>query len=106
MPHAAMDRRMFACGIAGLIVGLSRDCLAQLSNIDARSLPGLSLGPGIARPWKFLPSIVIMSAADDARLLATYEAIAFWNSLLANLGSSFRLGQVRYTVENIPQSEL
>ena len=80
--------------------------MAQLPPVDARSLPTLSLGPDLSRPWKFIPSIVIMSASDDPRLPVAYEVIAFWNSVLANLGSSFRLGQVRHTVENIPKSEL
>jgi Matrixin len=49
---------------------------------------------------------VIMSAADDARLPAVYEAVGFWNSVFANLGSPFRLGSVTHTIETIPQGEL
>src|SRR5262245_18151003 len=106
MPHAAMNRRVFACGLAGLILGRSRACLAQLPPVAAQSLPTLSLGPDHSRPCTFIPYFVIMSASYDPRLPVAYEVIAFWNSVLANLGSSFRLVQVRHTVENIPKSEL
>ena len=46
--------------------------------------------------WKERPTIVTVSAEDDARLKAVYEARDFWNAELLKLGSSFRLGPITH----------
>jgi hypothetical protein len=92
--RAAMNRRIFATGLASL-VAVPEVCLAAPWRIPSRS-----------EAWTIIPSIVVMSAADDARLPAVYEAVAFWNATLANIGSSFRLGRVTHTVETVPHEEI
>ena len=44
--------------------------------------------------WKEIPTIVILSAEDDFRVLAIREAVDFWNAEFAQLGSPFRFGAI------------
>lgn len=90
-----IDRRTFVAGLGSIAVVIPRICAAQSWYIS----PSFET-------WKTIPSIVIMSAADDARLPAVYEAVAFWNAEFANLGSSFRLGRVTHTPKTVPYDEL
>ena len=90
-----ITRRTFTVGFGSIAVGVSNICAAQPRRIS-RSLEA----------WKKIPSIVVMSSADDVRLPAAYEAVAFWNAVLANLGSSFRLGRVTHAAETIPHAEI
>jgi hypothetical protein len=48
---------------------------------------------------------VTVSAEDDARLKAVYEARDFWNAELLKLGSSFRLGAVTHVNGQIDLKE-
>jgi hypothetical protein len=93
--RAAVNRRIFASGLGSLVVAVPEVCVAAPWRIPSRS-----------EAWTIIPSIVVMSAADDVRLPAVYEAVAFWNATLANIGSSFQLGRVAHTVETIPHEEI
>jgi hypothetical protein len=42
--------------------------------------------------WRKVPAITIAAAADDPRLPAVHDAIAYWNGVFAELGTPFRLG--------------
>jgi hypothetical protein len=86
---------MFTIGFGSTAVGVPKIFAAQPWRIS-RSFDA----------WKKIPSIVIMSPADDVRLPAAYEAVAFWNAVLANLGSAFRLGRITHTAEMIPYAEI
>jgi hypothetical protein len=57
-------------------------------------------------PWRHVPKITIVSAAGDSRLRAVDEAVAFWNTTLAQIGSGFRLGSLTRTVRPIPEEAL
>jgi hypothetical protein len=53
------------------------------------------LGAALTHPgggWRKVPAITIAAAADDPRLPAVHEAIAYWNGVFAELGTPFRLG--------------
>ena len=49
-------------------------------------------------PWKQVPSITVFSDPGDARLPLVRDAVTFWNRMLEQLGSRFRLGAI--TVRN------
>jgi hypothetical protein len=57
-------------------------------------------------PWRHVPKIAVVSAAGDSRLRAVDEAVAFWNTTLAQIGSGFRLGSLTRTVRPIPEEAL
>lgn len=56
--------------------------------------------------WRKIPSVVVMSDVNDARLPAVYDAIRFWNDMLFDLGSPFHFGPVTHVAEAIPYDEL
>jgi dual-action HEIGH metallo-peptidase len=95
MRRAAINRRAFACGFGSLVAGLPDVCLAQ---------PWRT--PRHFEVWKKIPSIVVMSAADDTRLPAVHEAVGFWNAVFVNLGSPFRLGPVTRVAETITYDDI
>jgi hypothetical protein len=78
-----------------MVVGTPAFCFAQ-------SWPSL----GYFGVWKHTPSIVIISDTDDARIPAVYDAIAFWNAMLANIGSAFRLGRLSHIADTTPPEDV
>ena len=88
-----VNRRIFIGGIGSAIAGLP-----ALGRERPQSATPLWAA------WRKIPSIVAMSDEDDARLPAVYEAVGFWNAVLLNLGSGFRLGHVSHIAEAIPQN--
>jgi hypothetical protein len=53
------------------------------------------LGASISNPgggWRKVPSIAIAAVPTDPRLPAVYEAIEYWNEVLAGMETPFRLG--------------
>jgi hypothetical protein len=72
-------------------------------------LAGLLAAPAHAQfgvPWQRVPTVAVISAEDDPRLPVVDEAIAYWNGILAELGSAFRLGPVKRQVLPIPEEAL
>src|SRR5215813_2710107 len=63
--------------------------LSLLSAYPAQAQP--HRGDGV--PLPMLPRILI-TGSSDARVPLVHEAVAHWNSLLAGMGSGFRLGPV------------
>jgi hypothetical protein len=61
---------------------------------------------GFWEAWKKIPSVVVLSDVDDARLPAVYDAIRFWNDTFLSLGSPFRFGPITHIAEAIPYDEL
>jgi hypothetical protein len=59
-----------------------------------------------AQTWRHVPKVVVVSPADDSRLQAVNEAVAYWNSTLQEMGSGFRLGPVVRMVRPIPEEAL
>jgi putative ABC transport system substrate-binding protein len=58
------------------------------------------------RPWDFVPTITVVSAAGDPRLPLVADAVAFWNDTFAALGTPFRLGALTQVVGAIPVEDL
>jgi len=59
-----------------------------------------------AQTWRHVPKVVVVSPADDSRLQAVNEAVAYWNRTLQEMGSGFRLGPVVRMVRSIPEEAL
>ena len=56
-----------------------------------------------AGAWTITPSIVVIAErSDDPRFALVDEAVEYWNSTFAELGSAFRLGQVTRRIPSIP----
>src|SRR5262249_46565890 len=87
-----INRRAFVRGLAGFVAGWPACAYAQTPRSEYASL----------ERWKIIPSIVVVSAADEPRLSAVREAIDFWNAELSKLGSPFRLGEVTHAIDIIP----
>ena len=64
------------------------------------------LFPYRARGWNKIPAIVVLGQEGDWRNQLVNDAVDFWNQQLAEIGSGFRLGPVRFVREILPASEL
>jgi Dual-action HEIGH metallo-peptidase len=67
--------------------------------------PG-TLFPYRARGWNKIPTIVVLGQEGDWRNQLVSDAVEFWNQQLAEIGSGFRLGPVRFVSEILPPGEL
>jgi CHAT domain-containing protein/tetratricopeptide (TPR) repeat protein len=56
--------------------------------------------------WNVVPTITVVSAADDPRLPLVVDAVAFWNDAFADLGTPFRLGALTQVAGAIPIEDL
>jgi hypothetical protein len=50
-----------------------------------------------SRGWTSVPAVVVSGRSDDPRAPLVVEAVDFWNSQLAQIGSAFRIGPISYT---------
>jgi hypothetical protein len=91
-----MDRRSVICGLASFAAGVPT--LAHAQSRPVGILPQWGA-------WRKIPSIVIVSAEDDSRVPAVYEAVRSWNDAFANLDSPFRLGSIAHVAGMISAHE-
>jgi hypothetical protein len=56
--------------------------------------------------WTKSPSISVVAEPGDPRREAVREAVAFWNRTFAELGTPFRLGDVRWVTDSVPDGDL
>src|SRR5258705_6992525 len=84
-----MNRRLFMCGVSGLIASFSSVCSAQTWGALDR-----------------IPSVVVLAPENDARLPAVREAVSFWNTVFSGLGSPFRFGEITHVVETVSFDDL
>src|ERR1700730_1231891 len=68
----------------------------------AVTLPSVCRAQAHTGAWAVVPTIVIVSAENDARLPLVHEAVDFWNRSFAELGAAFRLGKVTQTTGALP----
>jgi hypothetical protein len=50
--------------------------------------------PAFPAPWEGRLDIGLAAAADDSRIPLVYESVHFWNGILDEIGSTFKLGAV------------
>jgi predicted Zn-dependent protease len=60
----------------------------------------------LGSPWTKNPRITVISEAGDPRCEAVREAVAFWNRTFAELGTPFRLGDVEWVTDTVPDSDM
>jgi hypothetical protein len=65
-----------------------------------------TLSPKQSRGWNKIPTIVVLGREGDSRNQLVSDAVDFWNTQLAEIGSGFRLGPVTFISEIIPSQEL
>ena len=61
-----------------------------------------ALAAGLGFAWDRVPTITVLGAADDPRLVLVRDAVMFWNQTLSGLGSVFRLGAVARQEGSLP----
>jgi len=57
-------------------------------------------------PWTFAPSVVVVGAADDARVPMVREAIVYWNEQFARAGAGLRLPAPLLQALPVPEAAL
>ena len=78
-----------------------------LALLAAEGPPGVvGAAPGNAAPWTKIPVITVVSAQGDPRVASVREAVDFWNRTFADLGTPFRLGQVRLVTGSVPDRDV
>ena len=60
----------------------------------------------LGSPWTKNPRITVISEAGDPRRESVREAVAFWNRTFAELGTPFRLGDVEWVTDTVPDSDM
>jgi hypothetical protein len=68
--------------------------------------PALVQYPNHERAWDTIPTVAISAAANDPRVQTVLEAVEYWNTTLAGLGTTFRIGAVSRTDEIVPSEYL
>jgi hypothetical protein len=56
--------------------------------------------------WGKVPSIIVLSQGSDPRVQLVRDAVANWNRIFSEIGTSFRLGLVTQAIGAVPASEL
>jgi hypothetical protein len=72
----------------------------------SQAVGAATLFPNRARAWNKIPSIVVLGRESDSRNQLVSDAVNFWNNLLTEIGSGFRLGSVTFVSEIISPGEL
>ena len=57
-------------------------------------------------PWTRSPAVTIVANGDDPRIGLVQDAVAFWNGILTEIGSGFRIGAVARMDRPIPEEAL
>ena len=68
--------------------------------------PAIIQYPNRERPWDTIPAVTIAARGNDSRVEAVFEAVDYWNTVLAGLGTPFRIGAVKRTEETVPTEYL
>ena len=56
--------------------------------------------------WQKNPTITVISAAGDPRRESVRDAVAYWNRTFADLGTPFRLGEVEWVTDSVPDDDI
>lgn len=63
-------------------------------------------GPFRANRWTKIPSITVVSTADDPRIEPLREAVDYWNRTFAEIGTPFRLGELTLVTGSVPDADI
>jgi hypothetical protein len=67
---------------------------------------GIAWSTAFGSQWTRSPRITVISESGDPRREAVREAIAYWNRTFAELGTPFRLGEVEWVTDKVPDSDI
>lgn len=56
--------------------------------------------------WSKNPTITVVSETNDPRRAAVREAVGYWNRTFSELGTPFRLGEVEWVSESVPEGDI
>jgi hypothetical protein len=90
--HCLMSRRRWSLGHWILVAIVATGAIAWASAFGSS--------------WAKSPSITVISEAGDPRREAVREAVAFWNRTFAELRTPFRLGDVEWVTDSVPDSDI
>ena len=65
-----------------------------------------TLFPYRARAWNKMPAVTVLGQESDSRNQWVNDPIDFWNNQLAEIGSGFRFGPVRFVSLSLSPNEL
>ena len=88
MSVSALKRVSLACCLLGAVI---------VAATIARAKPS---------QWQKPPTITVIAEAGDPRREAVREAVAFWNRTFAELGTPFRLGDVTWVTDTVPDGDI
>ena len=92
--------RVLACCLIGAII-LAVPTLSHAQRLHPQSLGARAAG------WSHSPAIVVVTAEPgDPRVQLVTDAVRYWNSVFAQLGSPFRLGPVTQRRGTVPSDAL
>jgi hypothetical protein len=88
-------------------IGLRRFHLFLLLLLGCSQAAGpAKLFPQRARAWNKMPAVTVLGQESDSRNQWVNDAIDFWNNQLAEIGSGFRFGSVRFVSVSLSANEL
>lgn len=88
MSVSALKRVSLACCLLGAVVVAATIAWANPSQ------------------WQKPPTITVIAEAGDPRSEAVREAVAFWNRTFAELATPFRLGDVTWVTDTVPDGDI
>jgi len=56
--------------------------------------------------WTKAPSITVIAATGDPRIPLVHEAVDYWNRVLVEVGTPFRLGEVSVVTGSVPDADV
>jgi hypothetical protein len=106
MPRAHVPRAIAA--LLTLAVWSALAALGPRSAIDQRLAPvrPAAAAPGPSCWWDRIPELTISTRPDDAGIRLVHDGVAFWNRLLAEIGTPFKLGPIAETSQALPDDYL
>lgn len=84
----------------GALAGVG--ALAVSASVWAFGLPGRDAPRG----WRHVPTVTLIAPPNDERRASVREAVDFWNTTFAELGTPFRLGSIREIEGEVPAADL
>lgn len=74
----------------------------MIAALLAHFLPARPAVAAGRRPWDRVPAITVVGPPDDPRLPLVRDAVAFWDRILGEIGSGFRLGPISQVAGIVP----
>src|SRR5262249_16159282 len=80
-------------------------CLLALLGFN-RVAGAATLFPHRTLGWNKIPNITVLGQEGDSKNKLIGDGVDFWNQQLAEIGSGFKLGPIRFVSQILPPAEL